>query len=127
MTHSIDNQHTAYQLVTLTGTLTKESIMCAVNDLMKHPDYYTKHSLWDFTAASSGFSIEDLYDFVSMMRLFIPQESNFANKSALVVSGQLNRSLADMYVEISGALPFEYKVYADINAAQNFLTMENLG
>ncbi len=114
-------QHDHYLEVVFDGVLAKHTVLSSLNQLLNHPEYYEKHSLWNMSESKSGVSMNDFKEIVGVMRLFSPKQIDFANKSALLVSGQVNTSLAEMFTEMARTLPFDFKVFSDSSSARAHL------
>ncbi len=121
MEHVLDNSHPLYIQLNIFGTLDKPSLLSAMSEVFQHPDYMNKHSLWNFTQATMGLSIEDLNEIVGVLSLFKPQQKNFANKVALVVPTIMELSMAKIFVSLSKFLPFSYKIFKTKEDAKAFL------
>ncbi len=124
MEYQLDNSHSRYIRMTVTDLVHKKGLTAAISELMAHPDYPSKHALWDFTQAAMGLSMGDLREIAGVLRLYKTRKKNFANKSALVVPGFLDMSMARIYVSLSKLLPFDYRVFQTIDEALDFLTPE---
>ncbi len=70
MKHTLDNSHSVYIQMNVTGVVDKSGLLSAMSELINHPDYQDKHSLWDFTHATMGLSIGDLGEIVGVLGLF---------------------------------------------------------
>ncbi|MDD9301193.1 MAG: hypothetical protein HUK40_02160 [Desulfobacter sp.] len=100
----------------------KQGTMAAMADLILHPEYPYKHSLWDFTRGTQmKLSMGDLREIVGVLKLLSTREKGFANKSALLVPHMMGMGMAKIYVSLSKLLPFEYKIFTQINEAMDFL------
>jgi hypothetical protein len=121
MKYTIDASDEKYIRVTGTGVLDRNSLMSAMSELMRHPEYAQKHSLWDFSGVSFGITLQDLEGIVGFLSLFQPLDKNFANRSALVVPGKMYQAMAEMFVSMTQNLIFEYKVFQDKRDALGFL------
>lgn len=121
MEHTLDNSHSVYIQMNTSGVVSKSDLLAAISELMNHPDYQDKHSLWDFTHSSMGLSIGDLTEIAGVLGLFKSRKKKFANKSALVVPNLMELSMAKIFVSISKLLPFTYKVFKVKEDAMAFL------
>ena len=122
MNHQIDASHEDYIKVAVDGRITKDIMIAAISELMHHPDYISKHSLWDLSGGSLGLSIGDLKEIVGILKLYKPKEKSFANKSAIVVPGAMHKAVVNIFISMSKTLPFKYTVFEHINDAQAFLS-----
>lgn len=114
--------HDAYLEVVFDGFLEKQTILSSLNQLLNHPDYYRKHSLWNMSGSRLEFSIRDFKEVVEIMRMFSPKQSEFSNRSALLVTGRVNLSMMGWFIDVAGTLPFEFKAFSEEAAARAHLT-----
>ncbi len=122
MDYTLDNTHKKYIKIIVTGSLEKNRIIHETKALMTHPKFKIKHSLWDLTGADQGdIDILDVRGIVGG-RLYRSKEKNFANKSAFLVSGGVNKSLINIYITMANLLPFKYRVFTVQDEARRFLT-----
>ncbi len=113
--------HDHYLEIVFDGVLVKQTVLSSLNQLVNHPEYYEKHSLWNLSDIRVGFSMSDIKEIIGVMRLFTPKQADFANRSAFLVSGQVNISLAEIVVEMARTLPFDFKVFSDSSSARAHL------
>ncbi len=123
MAFSLDNKEDAYISVTVTGMLDKPTTIAAISELLQHPDYMKKHSLWDFTDATMGLTIGDLGEIIGVLRLFKTKDLSFVKKSAFVITGHMKIAMANVYISMTRFLPFEYRVFQNLEEAKNFLNV----
>lgn len=107
--------------INITGQMDKQTILAAMDELIHHPDFYEKHSLWDLTTAQMALSLQDLKEIAGVMKLFKPEKPDFANKSAFLVSGRMNLAMANIFITLATLLPFEYKAFSDLEKARDYL------
>lgn len=124
MEYQLDASHARYIRMTVTGMVEKKGLTDAMSELMGHADYSDKHTLWDFTRAAMGLSLSDLGEIAGVLRLYKTRNKKFASKSALVVPGLMDMSMAKIYVSLSQLLPFDYRVFQSIEDALDFLIPE---
>ncbi|MCP3944768.1 MAG: hypothetical protein GY710_25275 [Desulfobacteraceae bacterium] len=117
----LDDAQQYYIHVIVTGIVEQTGMLNAISELIHHPNYHCKHSLWDFSNASAGLNIKDLRKIVRILHLFKPRSKNFANKVALVIPGHMHQAMANIFVSIATLLPFKYKVFKSNEAALKFL------
>lgn len=122
MDYELDNSHPLYIEMTVTGIVHKAGMIAALSELLRHPEYISKHTLWDFTGASMGLSIGDLKEIAGVLRLYKPGTKNFHSRSALLVPSMMELSMVKLYISISKLLPFDYKAFSDREEALAFLT-----
>ena len=121
MEYELDTSHETYIKISVSGVVDKVNLIAAISELVMHPDYEKKYSLWDFSRGKMGLSIGDLKEVVGILRLYKIKSKNFANKSAILVPGMLNKAIADVFTTMSKFLPFEYKVFTEFDKAEAFL------
>ena len=107
MVYDLDVSHEKYIKVTVSGVVDKASLIAAMSELMQHSDYIQKHSFWNFHEAVMGLSIGDLKEIADVLRLYKPKEMVFANKSAIVVPGEMHKVMVDLFIEMTKLLPFK--------------------
>lgn len=94
-----------------------------MKDLVTHPEYEAKHSLWDFSRAEQGsLGILDIKEIVGFLRLYKPRGKTFANKSAIMVSSQFHMGIVNVFISMSKILPFKYQVFTKFEEAVKFLS-----
>lgn len=98
-----------------------ETTLAAMEELVSHPEYYDKHSFWDFSTAQVGLAIQDLKEIAGVMKLFKPARKKFANKAALLVAGRMNLAIVNIFIAFSTMLPFEYKAFCEHEEAVEYL------
>ncbi len=121
MEHDLNASPKQYIEITVSGRVYKEGLISAISELMNHPDYTQKHTLWNFYEFSVGLSIGDLKEITGVLSLYKPEDKNFANKSAIVVPGEMHKAMVDLFIAMSKFLPFKYKVFKDKEKAKDFL------
>jgi len=121
MDTELDSSHTQYIKITITGLIVKPELISVMAQILQRPDYLDKHTFWDLKEANMGLSIGDLKEIVGILRLYKPERNNFADKAALLVPGQFNSAMAEMFVTMSKLLPIKYRVFNDWNKAENYL------
>jgi hypothetical protein len=126
MGYTIDRSHPAYIKVTVTGVVDKETLLTAAKEILQHPEYIIKHTMWHFTEATPGLDIADLKEIVGIISLYKPEVKDFANKSALVLPGRLFRAMGDIFVTMAKLVPVKYMAFNDVEAAEDFLCSEKM-
>lgn len=121
MAYILDDSHPVYIRMTVTDVVDKPGLIAAMSELVNHPDYPVKHSLWDFTRAALGISLGDLREIVGVLRLYKPRQENFANRSALLVPDTMHIAMVDVFISMTKFLPFNYKAFRTVEAAVAFL------
>ena len=124
MNYDLDASHEKYIKISISGIVDKSSLVAAISELMQHSDYIQKHSFWDFYEATMGLTIGDLKEIAGVLKLYKPKEKEFANKSAIIVPGEMHKAMVDLFITMTKLLPFEYKVFNDLERAEAFLCSE---
>lgn len=124
MNYTLDNSHPAYIQINTQGLVEIKSFMPALSELLSHPEYPSKHTIWNFSQSQIGLSIGDMKEIAGVLRLYKPTEKNFANKSALVVPDNMARAMAGFYISISRLLPFDYRIFKGLEDARAFVTRD---
>lgn len=123
MDFKLDATHDKFIKMTVSGLVLKPELISAVSQLMQHPEYVEKNSYWDFTEASMGLAISDLSEVIGILRLYRPPKKDFANKSAFLISGEMNSAMANVFITMARMLPFKIKVFNDKGKAESFLCL----
>ncbi len=63
----------------------------------------------------------DIKEIIGFLGLYKPKDETFANKSAFLVSSQMNKALVNVYITLSKLLPFTYRVFTELPDAEKFL------
>lgn len=121
MTYKLDASHEKYIKITVSNVLEKATLVAAISQLMQHSDYLNKHSFWDFSEATMGLTMGDLSSITGILSQYKPKEKKFANKSAIVVPGQMHKAMGDLFITMANHLPFKYQVFNDKKKATAFL------
>lgn len=122
MNFELDTAHAGYFSVTISGLIVKTELIPLMAEILQHPEYESKHTFFDLREADMGLSIGDLKEIIGILRLYRPRKKNFADKSALLVSGKLHSAIADMFVTMTGLLPVKYRVFRKREQALAYLT-----
>lgn len=105
----------------MNGYLTKYEMLTAILEVMRHPDYHHKHSFWDCTDAMMRMSLFDLKEIVDTFKSYQPQGENFANKIAVLISGNMNKAIMDIFIPMTKVLPFHFKAFTIQDELEKFL------
>ena len=114
---SIDN----YFKIAITGVVKKSDLNPVLSEIIMHPDYAKKHTLWDYSSASLDLNIEDITELSGILRLIRPKTENFANKSVIVVPGELDKAKVDFFISMTKSGPLKFKVFRDTKSAERYL------
>jgi hypothetical protein len=77
--------------------------------------------MWHFTEGTSELTIADLREIAGIFSLYKPKIKEFANKSAIIAPGLMNKAIGEIFVSMTRLLPVKYKVFDDIESAEAFL------
>lgn len=121
MEFKIEDRHEKYLKLIVCGVFNKNGLIHAISETMNHPDYAHKHSYWDFTQATMSMSIYDLKEIVGIFRLYKPDTENFANRVAILISGELNNAILKIFIPMTKLLPFRFQVFTKEEDVMNFL------
>lgn len=125
MGYRLEPDHNSYLHIILEGRLDKATALAAMNDLMIHPEYPVKNTLWDFDKVQMGLNLQDIGEIVGILRLYKPVNKKFANRVAFLVKNQMELAMANVFIAGTALLPFKYKAFTDLNKARRFLALEN--
>ena len=117
----LDWSHKKYIAITISGLLVKSELLPVMAEILQHPDYLIKHTLWDLRQTDSGLSMGDLKEIAGVMKLYKPRTPNFADRSALLVPGRMNSAMAEVFVAMTKLLPVKYRVFRDQAEAEAYL------
>ncbi len=117
----LDSSHARYIKITISGVLVKPELIAVMAQILQHPEYLDKHTLWDLTEASMGLAIADLMEIVGVLRLYKPARKDFADKAALLISGKFNSAMAEIFVTMSKVLPVKYRIFNDWDKAEAYV------
>ncbi len=121
MEFKFDATNNDYIKINVSGLLVKSEIISVISQLLQHPEYLDKHSYWDLRKATMGLSIADLSEIIGILHLYKPRQKQFANKSALLISGQMNTAMANVFVTMTKMLSFNYRVFKDKEHVLSYL------
>ena len=122
MGHTLNADNSTYIRMTVQGLLDKAAAMAAMDELLAHPEYPVKHTLWDLRAARMGLSIQDLREIAGILKLYTPPSKDFANKAAFVINNRMELAMANIFISLSAFLPFKYKAFPKIEPAETYLS-----
>ncbi|MCP3873986.1 MAG: hypothetical protein GY699_12620 [Desulfobacteraceae bacterium] len=121
MEYDLNTSIEKYIEVTVSGLVDKTGLIAAISELMNHPDYTQKNTLWNFYESSIDLNIGDLKEISEVLSFYKPEDKKFANKSAIVVPGEMHKAMVDLFISMSKFLPFKYKAFRDKEKAKAFL------
>lgn len=67
MEAELDSSHAQYIKLTINGLIVKPELISVMAQILQHPEYLDKHTLWDLREANMGLSIADFKEIVGVM------------------------------------------------------------
>ena len=92
----------------------------AVGRMIKMPEYPYMNVIWVFPDRPIQISYEDLYKIKDFIEQNYPENAT-RSKTAKVVGSGLHASLAESFAKIAEDLPYEIKVFYDIESAEDWI------
>lgn len=124
MKYEFDSSNERYIEVGTSGLISKADLIAATSELMKHPDFSHKHSLWVFFDFTLGIDIDELKEVAGTFRLYRPKQADFVNKQAIVLPSHMYKAIVNLSFTITSGLPFEFHSFTDKSKAIAFLCSE---
>ena len=84
------------------------------------PEYLVKNDIWVFHEGPMKLSYGDLYKIRDFIKKHYPKNTT-RNKTAIVVETGLQKGLAEVFTDIVEDLPYEMKVFSDIQSAEHWV------
>jgi hypothetical protein len=97
-------------------------ILESLGTLFKMPEFPNKHTIWNFSEGPLKISYDDLYKLRDFIKQNEPEEIKPDKKIAIVAPTGLFSALATEYSKIVEDFPIEIKVFADLDAAEEWVT-----
>ena len=94
----------------------------AVGKLIKMPEYLDKNTIWLFSDKPLHIDFSDLYKLKDFIAEHYPQGDKYHNKTAIVAKMGLHLGLAESFAKIANDLPFEIRVFSDLQSAEDWIT-----
>ncbi len=120
--HVIQNDKHILRVI-LSGKLDQNSLFDAQKELMLHPEYPHKNSLWKFDKEFvCDFSSQGMADLISRIKLFYPADAT-KQKAALLASSSMHYAILQLFCEDAGkeGLPFKFKAFQNQEKAETWL------
>ncbi|WDP89348.1 MAG: hypothetical protein HUN04_06265 [Desulfobacter sp.] len=114
--------HRHYLEVITSGTLVKNTILSSLGELLKHPEYPAKPSLWNLYQSTPGFSMADLSEIVGILRQSPCNHPERLKKTVILVQGQFHASMAGLFTGMARDLPYHWQVSTTMGEAEAFLS-----
>ena len=92
----------------------------AIGRLLKMPEYPDKNDIWIFHEGPLDLVYDDLYKLRDFIKENYPQNTT-RSKTALVVESGLQKAMAESFAQIAIDLPYEIKVFSDIQSAEDWI------
>lgn len=121
MEYAINDTPDNFFRITVSGKVTKDELMPAMSEIITHPDYARKHTLWDYSSANLGLNMDDIHELSGILKLLKPGTEDFADRSVIVVKGEMVRQQVEMFVSMAGSGPLTFRVFTDLSAAEAYL------
>ncbi len=117
----IDTSIDSFFKIVVTGIVNKADLNPVLSEIITHPDYAKKNTLWDYSSAHLDLNIEDITELSGILRLIKPKTENFANKSVIVVPGEMDKAKVDFFISTTKLGPLKFKVFQDTKSAESYL------
>jgi hypothetical protein len=88
--------------------------------LLKIPEYPDKNAIWVFQDRPINIEYADLYKLQEFIKKNYPEGAT-RSKTAIVVTSELHTSLAELFAQIAKDLPYEIRVFSDMQAAEDWV------
>lgn len=121
MEYWIDTSINSFLKIIISGVVKRIDLNPVLSEIIMHHDYAEKHTLWDYSSAQLDLNIDDIKELSGILKLIKPKTDNFANKSVIVVPGEMDKAKVDFFISIAKSGPLEFKVFQDAKSAENFL------
>ncbi len=121
--HTIHNDP-HFLRISVTGKVDQQSLYDAQKELMLHPDYPYKNSLWVFDAACEcKFSSLIMYEMLSRIKSFFPLDG-IKKKAAIIALTNTFYSFVKLFCDEAEheGIPFTIKPFRSLNEAEVWLT-----
>ena len=79
-----------------------------------------QNRIWVFRKGPQNVSQDDLFRLKEIIKENYPPNSRI-NKTAIVVESDRQTSLAESFIEIAGDLPQQFKVFANLQDAEDWV------
>ncbi len=122
MGYLLNPDHTDYIEIIVHGLLDRKTAVAALDEVLSHPQYPVKHTLWNLTLSQNGLSVKDLMEIAGILKQFTPPAKHFANKSALLVKNRMEIAMVNLIGSAAAFLPVRYKTFLNFDKARAYLT-----
>jgi hypothetical protein len=115
--HSVHDEH-HFLRVSINGTVDLKELYDTQKDLMLHPAYPHKNSLWVFgDSFTCDFSINEMFNMIDRIKLFFPIGGT-KEKSAFLVSSNLHLAFFKLFSEEAENRKIPFKIRSFMNYAE---------
>ena len=92
-----------------------------LNNLFKMPEYRDKNTIWVIPEVPIQGGFDDLYKLRDFISGHYPKSNKPDNKTAVVVTTGILDALGRSWADIARDLPYEIGVFADLQAAEDWI------
>lgn len=78
-----------------------------------------KNRIWVFREGPENFSYDDLHKLRDIIKENYPNDHKI-NKTAIVIGSEFQSSMAESFRQVAKDLPFEIRIFSDIQAAEDW-------
>jgi hypothetical protein len=78
-----------------------------------------KNRIWVFREGPENFSYDDLHKLRDIIKENYPNDHKI-NKTAIVIESEFQSSMAESFSQVAKDLPFEIRIFSDIQAAEDW-------
>jgi hypothetical protein len=124
--HAINNEQ-GFIRVILSGRLDQQSLVDAQKELMLHPEYPFKNSLWIFEEDfECHFSNDGMIDLIKQIKTYFPIGAT-KDKAALCAKSNTHYAIMQLFCEEADGenLPFEIRAFQNCRQAEAWLSKSN--
>ena len=111
---------TDYILVEPPKGLNYWDILVGLGKIVHLAEYSEKNDIWVFRDGPVMLTYEDLFKIGDLIKEYYPRNMK-RKKTALVVETGFQFGLAESFIEIGKQLPFETRVFANIQSAEDWI------
>jgi hypothetical protein len=120
--YSIHNQE-SHISVRFSGDVNDTSLLQAVHDVASLPEYAFKNDVWIFTDCPAFVSYSKFGPVImNIENMYLANASR--TKTAIVTTTGYNTALASIFAREAASLPYEIRVFSDIDSAEAWIRAE---
>lgn len=113
--------HDNYEEIQVTGDLTVAMVREVVGELVKSPDFLTRHVVWVFGGDVRPPAFHEFNDLVALLEKVYARGRADGKKVALVTQGSFVRSVAEMFLGQARGLPVALRVFDSVDDARDWI------